>query len=189
MSKSDVTEETPMATVQNGADLKGQFEPLSEDDIQALTDGASFRKGYQSYLNHALADPTLSESVLRAWCHGSQRSPYRVEATLCPTGGESARPLADTFCRCPRGGFCKHVVALLLIWLHEPESFVVRSGLMGRLSMKSHEELTSLLEQLMQRQPDIAEQSHLILGTGSTSHVIKSQFSKLYPVDALYKLL
>jgi len=59
-----------MATVQNGADLKGQFEPLSEDDIQASTDRANFRKGYQSYLNHALAEPILSESVLRAWCHG-----------------------------------------------------------------------------------------------------------------------
>jgi len=144
-----------MAKVQNGADLKGQFEPLSEDDIQALTDGASFHKGYQSYLNHALVEPTLSESVLRAWCHGSRGSPYRVEATLCPTSGKSARTLADTFCSCPRGGSCKHVVALLLIWLHEPESFIVRSGLMGRLSTKSHEELISLLEQLMRRQPDI----------------------------------
>lgn len=144
-----------MAKVQNGADLKGQFEPLSEDDIQALTDGASFRKGYQSYLNHALTEPTLSESVLRAWCHGSRRSPYRVEPTLCPTGGKSARTLADTFCSCPRGGSCKHVVALLLIWLREPESFIVRSRLMGRLSTKSHEELISLLEQLMRRQPDI----------------------------------
>src|SRR2546429_447885 len=64
----------------------------------------------------------------------SQRSPYRVEATLCPTGGKSARTLADTFCSCPRGGFCKHLVALLLIWLHEPESFVVRVvGYTGRI--------------------------------------------------------
>src|SRR6266700_4743219 len=34
--------------------------------------------------------------------------------------------------------------------------FVVRSGLMERLSTKSREELLALLEQLMQRQPDIA---------------------------------
>jgi hypothetical protein len=33
--------------------------------------------------------------------------------------------------------------------------FVVRSGLIGRLSTKSREELLALLEQLMQRQPDI----------------------------------
>jgi hypothetical protein len=154
-SKSDGMEETPMAKVQTGADLKGQFEPLSEADLQASTDETSFRRGSQYYLNHAIAEPTLSESVLRALCHGSRRSPYRVEATLCPTGGKSAHKLADTFCSCPRGGFCKHLVALLLTWIHEPESFVVRSGLMGRLSTKSHEELLALLEQLIQRQPDI----------------------------------
>src|SRR3989442_5453511 len=32
-------------------------------------------------------------------------------------------------------------------------------------------------------------QSHLIFGAGSTSHVITSQFSKLYFVDALYRPL
>jgi hypothetical protein len=155
MSSSDATEEITMAKVQTGADLKGQFEPLSEADIQACTDDASFRKGSQYYLNHVITEPTLSESVLRASCHGSRRNPYRVEVTLCPTGRKSAHKLADPFCSCPRGGFCKHLVALLLTWLHEPESFVVRSGLMGRLSTKSHEELLALLEQLMQRQPDI----------------------------------
>jgi tetratricopeptide (TPR) repeat protein len=40
---------------------------------------------------------------------------------------------------------------------------VVRSGLMGRLSMKSHEELLALLEQLMQRQPDIESLIELLI--------------------------
>jgi hypothetical protein len=144
-----------MTKIKTGADIKGQFVPLSEADIQASTDGASFRKGYDYYLGHAIVEPTLSESVLRALCHGSRRSPYRVEATLWPAGAKSVRKLALTSCSCPRGGFCKHLVALLLTWIHQPESFVLRSGLMARLSMKTHEELLSLLEQLMQRQPDI----------------------------------
>ena len=62
---SDGTEETTMGKVQTGADLQGQFEPLSEADLQASTDEASFHRGYQYYLNHAIAEPTLSESVLR----------------------------------------------------------------------------------------------------------------------------
>ena len=37
----------------------------------------------------------------------------------------------------------------------QSEDFVVRSGLMGRLSMKRHEELLALLEQLIQQQPDL----------------------------------
>src|SRR6266852_1859373 len=117
-----------MAKVQTGADVKDQFKPLSEADIQASSDDASFRKGFE----HAIVEPTLSESVLRAFCHSSRGSPYRVEATLLPAGDKSAHKVVSAGCSCPRGGFCKHLVALLLTWLHQPERFVVRSRLMGR---------------------------------------------------------
>src|SRR5256886_2447614 len=144
-----------MAKVLTGANVKGEFKPLSDADIQGYSDDASFRKGYDSYLQQAIVEPTLSESVLRALCHGSSGNTYRVEATLLPAGDKSAGKLASTGCSCPRGGFCKHLVALLLTWLHQPERFVVRSRLMGGLSEKSREELLALLDQLVQRQPDI----------------------------------
>src|SRR5579859_1409575 len=144
-----------MAQKQTGADLKDQFRALSEADIQASTNEQSYQKGYTYYLDHNIIEPTLSDSVLRAFCHGSERNPYRVEATLLPASETSNRKLAATNCSCPRGGFCKHLVALLLTWLHQPESFIVRSGLMARLSMKTHEELVALLEELLRRQYDI----------------------------------
>lgn len=152
-----------MAKVQTGADRKSQFKPLSEADIQASTDDVSFRKGHDYYLNHAIVEPTLSESVLRAFYHGSSGSSYRVEVTLLPAGDKSAHKLVSAGCSCPRGGFCKHLVALLLTWLHQPERFVVRSRLMGRLSEKSREELLALLEQLVQRQPDIEPMVELLI--------------------------
>src|SRR5438128_3556386 len=151
-----------MAKVQTGADVKSQFKPLSEADIQAYSDDASFRKGYDFYLEHAIVEPTSSESVLRAFCHSSRGSPYRVEATLLPAGDKSARKVVSAGCSCPRGGFCKHLVALLLTWIHQPERFVVRSGLMARLDEKSREELLALLEQLVQRQPDIEPMVELL---------------------------
>src|SRR5439155_5492652 len=152
-----------MAKVQTGRDVKSQFKTLSEADIQASTDDASFRKGYDYYLHHAIVEPILSESVLRAFCHGSSGGPYHVEATLVPTREKSAHKLASAGCSCPRGGFCKHLVALLLTWLHQPERFMVRSGLVGRLSEKSREELLNLLEQLVQRQPDIEPLVELLI--------------------------
>src|SRR6266849_8740563 len=159
----DGTEETPMAKIHTGADVKSQFKPLSEADLQAYCDEASFQNGYDYYLHHAIVEPTLSESVLRAFCHGSGLSPYRVEATLLPTAENSAHKLASAGCSFPRGGFCKHLVALLLVWVHQPERFVVRSRLMGRLSAKSREELLALLEQLVQRQPDIEPMVELLV--------------------------
>jgi hypothetical protein len=152
-----------MAKIHTGADVKRQFKPLSEADLQAYSDEASFQKGYDYYLQHAIVEPTLSESVLRAFCHGSGLSPYRVETTLLPAAEKSAHQLASAACSCPRGGFCKHLVALLLTWIHLPERVVVRSGLIGRLSAMDREELVALLEQLIQRQPDIEPLVELLI--------------------------
>src|SRR5947209_3343234 len=152
-----------MAKIHTGADVKRQFKPLSEADIQAYSDEASFQKGYDYYLHHAIIEPTLSESVLRAFYHGSSGSLYRVEVTLLPADDKSAHKLVSAGCSCPQAGICKHLVALLLTWLHQPERFVVRSMLMGRLSEKSREELLALLDQLVQRQPDIEPMVELLV--------------------------
>ena len=152
-----------MVRAHTGMDAKAQFKPLSEADIQTYTDDASFQKGYSYYLNHSIVEPLLSESVLRAYCRGSSGGPYRVEATLVPAGEKSTHKLTSAGCNCPRGGFCKHLVALLLTWLHHPEHFAVHSGIVGRLSEKNHAELLALLEQLVQRQPDIEPLIELLM--------------------------
>ena len=102
-----------MVRAHTGMDAKAQFKPLSEVDIQSYTDDASFQKGFSYYLNHTIVEPILSESVLRAYCRGSSGGPYRVEATLVPAGEKSTHKLTSADCNCPRGGFCKHLVALL----------------------------------------------------------------------------
>src|SRR5260221_11993088 len=105
-----------MAKIHTGADAKSQFKPLSEADLQAYSDEASFQKGYEYYLHHAIVEPTLSEPVLRASCHSSSGSSYRVEATLLPAGDKSTHKLAFSACSCPRRRFCKHLMDCLLTW-------------------------------------------------------------------------
>ena len=129
-----------MVKTYTGKDAKGQFKPLSEADIQAHTDSTSYSNGHSYYLNNAIFDPILRESVLQAQCGGSSGGPYRVQATLVPVSDTSSNTLASFGCSCPRGGFCKHIVALLLTWLHHPERFAVRTGLMGQLMEKSRAE-------------------------------------------------
>src|SRR5581483_10341221 len=82
---------------------------------------------------------------------------------LVSTRDKSSNKLVSGSCSCPRGGFCKHLVALLLTWVHHPERFEVRLGLFGRLQEKSHEELLALLEHHLRRQPDIEPLIELLI--------------------------
>ena len=152
-----------MVKTHTGKDAKGQFKPLSEAGIQAHTDTTSYSKGHSYYLNNAIFDPILCELVLRAQCGESSGGPYRVQATLVPVSETSSNPLASFECSCPRGGFCKHIVALLLTWLHHPERFAVRTWLMGQLMEKSREELLLLIEELLKRQPELESLVELLI--------------------------
>ncbi len=148
-----------------------QFKQLSEADIQAYTDSMSYNKGYTYYLNNYIFDPTLRESILKALCYGSSGGPYRVEATLASVAEKSSDKLMSYDCSCPRGGFCKHIVALLLTWLHHPERFELRSDLMVRLKEKSREELLVIMEQVLQRQPEVESLVELLLELSPSNSV------------------
>ena len=64
----------------------------------------------------ASSTPCARGDLLRARCRGSSGGPYLVEATLAPADKPKSRNPVTYLCNCPRGGFCKHVVALLLTW-------------------------------------------------------------------------
>ncbi|HVL24803.1 MAG TPA: SWIM zinc finger family protein [Thermomicrobiales bacterium] len=99
------------------------FAPLTERDVGARTDSGSFSRIY--FRQGHIQDTALRGTTLQALCHGSGIVPYHVSATLALRGEEGENPRAFA-CTCPRGGFCKHVVALLLTWLDDPARFVTR---------------------------------------------------------------
>jgi uncharacterized Zn finger protein/tetratricopeptide (TPR) repeat protein len=142
---------------------KSQYKPLTEADIEEQTDTASFKKGRSYYNNGMVYDTVLREGVLKARCEGSEDEAYFVEAVLAPVGNESSKKILSKACSCPRGGFCKHVVAMLLAWVHEPESFEVRQNVTTLLKAKSREELLFLLEQLIKKKPELESLLDLLL--------------------------
>ncbi|MFQ5611684.1 MAG: SWIM zinc finger domain-containing protein, partial [Anaerolineae bacterium] len=99
----------------------------------------------------ALFEPVRQGNELRGYCEGSGYEPYRVSTTLGPAGVEAAD------CTCPYdwGGICKHIVALLLAWVHEPESFHAIPPLDELLAGRSQEELIALIKEMLKRQPDL----------------------------------
>lgn len=129
-----------------------QLPKLSKKEIRDWTDSRSFSRGEDYFEGGMISNPRLRGDQLVAECRGSASTPYRVEMTLGETG------IVAGYCSCPVGesGDCKHCVALLLTWLHEPGEFVTQEMMQNRLADRSREELVALLEQMMDRYPELA---------------------------------
>jgi uncharacterized Zn finger protein len=93
---------------------------LTEADVRAWTDPRSFRRGERYYWHGHILNPSREGNLLKARCIGSRPDPYRVQIMLGPTW------IVAADCSCPvgEGGHCKHAVARLLTWLHEPGAFM-----------------------------------------------------------------
>ena len=124
---------------------------LSVKDIQDWVGLASFRKGESYFHQGAITEPCRQGMKLKANCLGSSASNYWVQATLDGDG------IADAECSCPVGatGHCKHVAALLLTWVNNPEVFEDVANLETFLEQRSKPELIILIRQILQRYPEL----------------------------------
>ncbi|MBW3625792.1 MAG: SWIM zinc finger family protein, partial [Armatimonadetes bacterium] len=140
---------------QGGESLPQRFKPVSEADLRRWTDEGSISRGVGYFRSGHLFDPVLRGNTLRARCAGSSGGPYTLEATLVPETDSGTEPLAHWECNCPRGGFCKHLVALLLAWIRTPEAFDERPEIMDLLKDRSRDELIALVQKMLQRAPEL----------------------------------
>jgi uncharacterized Zn finger protein len=131
------------------------FAPLSDDAVAKQTDSGSFSRGKTYFRGKRIFNAVRRGNTIRARCRGSSGGPYRVEATLATADQKKQRNPVSYACDCPRGGFCKHVVALLLTWIDKPEAFEVRPPIGELLAGKSQEELVALIEAMVAKDPDL----------------------------------
>ncbi len=124
--------------------------PLTQEEIQRLTDPRSFERGWRYFQQGAILSPLRWENQLYALCQGSAPDPYQVRLTLDDEGH-----ITDYECTCPRRGFCKHVVALALTWVHKPQDFHVIPPLEQALAHHQREDLLALIRQMVKRHPDL----------------------------------
>jgi uncharacterized Zn finger protein len=129
--------------------------PLTREGIEARTDAGSFKRGRGYAHAGRIFGAFRRERTLRARCHGSSGGPYLVEATLAPADKPKAKNPVSYACDCPRGGFCKHVVALLLTWVEQPERFEVRAPIADALGERSRGELIALIEAMVRDVPEL----------------------------------
>ena len=124
---------------------------LTEAQVRKLGSPQSFERGKSYYRGGAILEPVRQGLELRAQCEGSEDEPYEVSATLEHHG------IAEVSCTCPYdwGGACKHVVALLLTYVHEPQAFRVIPPLETLLAKSSREQLIALIGEMAKREPGL----------------------------------
>ncbi len=128
--------------------------PLSESQIRQHASAESFARGISYYQRGAVGPLTLRGDLLQAEVEGSEYEPYRVTVSL-DTGGVRA---ADCTCPYDWGGWCKHIVAILLAYVHAaPDEVEVRPPLADLLAGLDRGQLEALLLHLAAQDSNLAE--------------------------------
>jgi uncharacterized Zn finger protein len=126
---------------------------LTEAVIRAGTTDKSFQRGRELYRSGAISNAAIQGQSLSGECEGNESPFYKVRVELDGGGIRSAT------CTCPYdfGGYCKHIIALLLAYAQRPKQFSIRQGPAELLVDLSREQLLALLTKLMREQPDLYE--------------------------------
>ena len=128
-----------------------QLPQLTPDQIQQRCTEQSFTRGLEYFHAGAIGNPTLHGYTLSAICEGTDIDPYRVTVELMPTG------IASTDCSCPYDweGDCKHIVALLLTYVEEPDAIYSLDTLLATLEAKPKSSLLQVISELLKRVPEL----------------------------------
>jgi uncharacterized Zn finger protein len=118
---------------------------LSESIIRAGAEAQPYQRGYALWQAGAISNTAIQGDVLTGECAGTSAPYYTLRIELDEGGIRAAH------CSCPYefGGYCKHEVALLLAYVHEPTGFAVRKPPSELLADLDRESLLTLLTKLL----------------------------------------
>lgn len=149
---------------------------LSESIIRAGANPQSYQRGYDLWRDGAISNTIIQGNLLLGECAGTSAPYYAVRIELDEGGIRAAH------CSCPYefGGYCKHTVALLLAYDHEPAGFVTRKQPSELLADLDRETLLTLLTKLLNERPELIDWVEAAIAVPSG----KSKQSKRKTVDA-----
>lgn len=136
---------------------------LTEEIIRGRASDQSYEKGRSYFRSGAIYNPsrqpTASGVVLTAQCEGSSAPSYRLRVEL-DAGG-----ICSASCTCPYdwGGDCKHIVALLLMYLHKRDEFSEHQGVGNLLADMEKDSLVALIHHLVERDPDLYDEIEMAI--------------------------
>ena len=125
---------------------------ITDEQIEERVLPQSLEKGKRYYRNGRVGDCVRRGTTLEASVQGSSHKPYHVEVEHNVDGD-----IQKTRCTCPYdwGGDCKHIVAVLLMWKNAPDRFHEKNTTEHALEQRSREELITLVELMLEREPSL----------------------------------
>jgi uncharacterized Zn finger protein len=128
---------------------------LSEAVIRRESTAQSFERGREYHYSAAVFGVIRRGDQIVAQVAGSHasRDPYTVSVDFDREG------IVDAACDCPYdwGGWCKHIVAALLVCLHEPERIEAKSSIEALLAGLDRAQLHDILLRLVEDDPGLIE--------------------------------
>ncbi len=126
---------------------------LSEATIRAHSAPESYSRGQSYYEHGAVSNLALRGNLLQGDVEGSQYTPYRVRVTF------DQGAITAATCTCPYdwGGWCKHIVAVLLACLYKNDAIESRPSLDALLAELDRAQLQTLVLGLAQRDSELAD--------------------------------
>lgn len=151
---------------------------LTESHIRAGASPESFQRGRDYFQSGAISNAAIQGHLLSGDCEGTHSPYYRVSVVLDEAG------ISDATCTCPceYGGFCKHIVALLLTYVHRPRQFAKRKEPAELLDDLGRDDLVVLLTQLLRDKPELYDWVEAALSAPSSKN--KSPKRKRKKADA-----
>ena len=125
---------------------------ITEDHILEKVTERSFERGMNYYDSKVVESPIQRGNRLFAEVLGSEWEPYSVGVTF-QEGDFNAS------CTCPYdwGGYCKHIVAVLLTFIHDRDQITVRPPTEDLLSKLAADELKALVIRMVESDPRLAD--------------------------------
>jgi uncharacterized Zn finger protein len=92
---------------------------LTEAMIRAGAEKESLARGREYYREGAVYDTAVSGDTLTAKCRGASAPYYKLRVEFDGAGIHNA----SCTCAYEYGGYCKHIVSVLLAYMNDPASF------------------------------------------------------------------
>ena len=124
---------------------------ITESALKSLSSPESYARGYKLYQSGAVFDTFRQGDLLIGKCEGSSAPFYQIHVQLDEGG------IQEASCTCPYdwGGYCKHIIALVLTYIHNPDTFIEQKNIEELLGQLDKGDLVHLITKMVDQSPDL----------------------------------